>query len=235
MRIPSPAIVVATIALVAALSGTAIAGPSAITSALTPKKAKKIATKQARKEIAKRAPGIADKQITKRAAGLAVASAGSATTAATAGDAAALGGQPAASYATDAEVTQKVAELGRVYRGSATPAADNAVDAVTILSVPGLVDFELDCDAGQMFWGFVNRSGSELHFSGTAVRSGVTPAYNSDDVGDGNEFGFVGGNGGGYQATVQATAPDGRLVTVTAFVDVQGPASCHASAQAVIG
>jgi len=53
-RRPSAAITVAALALVAALAGTAIAGPDAITSALTAPKAKKIAKRQANKQIKKR-------------------------------------------------------------------------------------------------------------------------------------------------------------------------------------
>jgi uncharacterized cupredoxin-like copper-binding protein len=53
-RMPSPAILVAVLALVAALAGTAVAGPDASTSAITKKKVKKIATKQ----IHKLAPGL---------------------------------------------------------------------------------------------------------------------------------------------------------------------------------
>jgi hypothetical protein len=48
---PSPAIVVAALALVAAVAGTAIAGTDATTSAINKKKVKKIATKQANKAI----------------------------------------------------------------------------------------------------------------------------------------------------------------------------------------
>jgi hypothetical protein len=48
---PSPAIVVAVVALVAALAGTAIAGPGASTSALTKAKVKSIATKKANQAI----------------------------------------------------------------------------------------------------------------------------------------------------------------------------------------
>jgi hypothetical protein len=53
-RMPSPAILVAVLALVAALAGTAVAGPDASTSAITKKKVTKIATKQ----INKLAPGL---------------------------------------------------------------------------------------------------------------------------------------------------------------------------------
>ena len=49
---PSPAIIVAVVALVAAMAGTAIAGPDASTSKLTKSKVKKIANKQAGKQIA---------------------------------------------------------------------------------------------------------------------------------------------------------------------------------------
>src|SRR5262245_60860514 len=53
-RRPSPAILIAALALVAAFAGTALAGPSASTSALSKKKVKKITTKQ----INKLAPGL---------------------------------------------------------------------------------------------------------------------------------------------------------------------------------
>jgi hypothetical protein len=55
---PSPAMVVAVIALSFALVGTAIAGPDAITSAVTKSKVKKIDKKQAKKQIRKKAPGL---------------------------------------------------------------------------------------------------------------------------------------------------------------------------------
>ena len=55
---PSPAIVVAVLALVAALAGTALAGPNATTSAISKKKAKKIAKKQAINQINELAPGL---------------------------------------------------------------------------------------------------------------------------------------------------------------------------------
>jgi hypothetical protein len=67
---PSPAIIVAIVALVAAVAGTAVAGPDATTS-VSKKKTKQIAKKQ----VNKLAPGIANDEITKRAPGLSVASA----------------------------------------------------------------------------------------------------------------------------------------------------------------
>ena len=68
---PSPALAVAALALVAALAGTAVAGPGASTSAITKAKVKK----------------VSNKQITKRAPGLSVAHADTATTANTASSA----------------------------------------------------------------------------------------------------------------------------------------------------
>ena len=58
---PSPAILIAALALVAAVAGTAIAGPVATTSKLSKdetKKVKKIAKKKANKQIEKKAPGL---------------------------------------------------------------------------------------------------------------------------------------------------------------------------------
>ena len=72
---PSPAIVVAVLALVAAVAGTAVAGPGASTSKITKKKVTK----------------IADKEIKKLAPGLSVAHADTADTANTAGNATQLG------------------------------------------------------------------------------------------------------------------------------------------------
>ncbi len=84
---PSAAIIVAVLAVVAALAGTAVAGPDTSTSAVSKKKVKKIARKQAIKQINALAPGIADEQINKRAPGLSVAHADSAESAASAANA----------------------------------------------------------------------------------------------------------------------------------------------------
>jgi hypothetical protein len=69
-RRTSPAIVVAVLALIAAVAGTAVAGPGAETS-VSKKKTKQIAKKQ----VNKLAPGIANDEITERAPGLSVANA----------------------------------------------------------------------------------------------------------------------------------------------------------------
>jgi hypothetical protein len=70
----SPAVVISILALVAGLTGAAVAGPLASTSKLT-KKEKKQVRNIADSEINKLAPGIADSEINKLAPGLTVASA----------------------------------------------------------------------------------------------------------------------------------------------------------------
>lgn len=61
---PSPALVVAVVALVAALAGTAVAGPSANSSAVTKSKVKTIANKQISKQLPWETGDIADAAIT---------------------------------------------------------------------------------------------------------------------------------------------------------------------------
>jgi hypothetical protein len=55
---PSPAMIIAALALVVALAGTAIAAPDIATKKVTKSKVKKIAKRQANKQINKRAPGL---------------------------------------------------------------------------------------------------------------------------------------------------------------------------------
>src|SRR5918995_3004569 len=63
-RRPSPAIIVAVVALVAALAGTAVAGPGAETSKITKAKVKKIANKQINKRLPWKTADIADDAVT---------------------------------------------------------------------------------------------------------------------------------------------------------------------------
>jgi hypothetical protein len=86
------------LALVAALAGTAVAGPQATTSAINKKKVKKIATKQATKQINELAPGLS------------VASAANAN---------ALGGKPPTAYAspTSYRVAQGVTTITNLPTG----------------------------------------------------------------------------------------------------------------------
>jgi len=92
-RQPSPASVVAVLALVTALGGTALAGAGGTSGALSKKKVKGIVARQ----IGKLAPGLADKQINDRAPGLSVARA---TSADSAGNAGTLEGEPASAFAS---------------------------------------------------------------------------------------------------------------------------------------
>jgi hypothetical protein len=55
---PSPVMIVAALALVLALAGTAIAAPDIATKKVTKSEVKKIAKKQAKKQIRKKAPGL---------------------------------------------------------------------------------------------------------------------------------------------------------------------------------
>lgn len=197
---PSPAIVLAALGLTLAVGGTAIAGPEAITRAVSKSKVKSIAKKQA------------DKRITKKAPELSVA------------NAAALGGEPASAFTTGP---------GRVVGAHAVLAAADPPGDTTVLTVDGLVSLVVNCDPGQMFWEFENLSGGPMHFSGVAENAANT-YYEGQDVSDGNSFAFFGGNGGGYEATVQASSATGKVVTVTAFIDPQSAAGCPVSAQAVV-
>lgn len=61
---PSPAISVAVVALVAALAGTAVAGPGASTSLVTKKKVRKVANKEIDKRFPIATAGIADAAVT---------------------------------------------------------------------------------------------------------------------------------------------------------------------------
>ena len=86
-----PVLVAAALAILAALAGTAVAGPGASTSAISKKKVKKIVAK----EVAKLAPGL---------------SVASAQTAQTTNDAQALGGEPPSAFERS----------GRILKGSAS-------------------------------------------------------------------------------------------------------------------
>ena len=61
---PSPALIVAVFALVAALAGTAIAGPGASTSKITKAKVKKVANKQINKRLPIDSAELADNAVT---------------------------------------------------------------------------------------------------------------------------------------------------------------------------
>jgi hypothetical protein len=102
LRRPSPALVVAVVALVGAVAGTAVADPAATTSALSKKKVKKIANK----EIAKQFP-VATDQIVDGAVTAAKLADGAVTGAKLANDAVSVVARTATSAATtDSDGTQ---------------------------------------------------------------------------------------------------------------------------------
>src|ERR687896_603427 len=64
LKMPSPALIVAVVALVAALAGTAVAGPGATTSKITKAKVKKVANKQINKRLPIETAELADGAVT---------------------------------------------------------------------------------------------------------------------------------------------------------------------------
>lgn len=100
-RRPSATMIVAAVALTLALTGSAIAMPSASTRAVTKSTVKKIAKSQADKVVTSRAPGLS---VAKAATADSATSAGSATNATNATNAGNLGGVPAAQYVRGVEI-----------------------------------------------------------------------------------------------------------------------------------
>jgi hypothetical protein len=117
-RMPSPAILVAALALIAAVAGTAVAGPDASTSAITKKKVKKIAAKQ----INKLAP---DLSVAHAASADRADTAGTATNADTATNAQRLGGSSPNAFQRTVRwaVVEGSATGASVVRGNATGAS----------------------------------------------------------------------------------------------------------------
>jgi hypothetical protein len=105
---PSPGIVVAVLALVAALAGTAIAGTPATTSAINKKKVKKIATKQ----INKLAPTLSVASADTAGSADTATTADTAANAQSASNAGALQGKPASAFASASEPYHEVGTSG---------------------------------------------------------------------------------------------------------------------------
>lgn len=97
---PSPAMVVAVVALVVAVAGSAVAGTNAVISSLD---------KTERKQVKKIAKKQANKQISNRAGGLSVA------------NAARLGGEPASSYLTQSQADTRYLPASGEIRLNASP------------------------------------------------------------------------------------------------------------------
>ncbi|MGH2953152.1 MAG: hypothetical protein ACRDK9_03895 [Solirubrobacterales bacterium] len=123
-KAPSPAMVIAVVALSLAVAGTAVAGTDAVTRAITKSKVKKIAKKQANKRINKRESGL------------------NVNSAKTAGNASSLGGVPADQYAQ--RLFAVVNHDGALIRGA------NAVDATRVDE--GEYDVTFNRDVSQCSW-----------------------------------------------------------------------------------
>lgn len=184
---PSPAILLAAVCLVFAVGATAVAGPEAISRALTKSKVKKIATKQANKAIGQ------------RAAGLSVANS---QNAANAQNAASLGGSPAADFAKEAELQAhgnvSDTNINDFTAGAFTSIISKSFTAPSdgFLLITGNVSAEDDSSIP---------GGSYLFFRLRLDASPVTDSgseYELSSSGADN----VGGNTGGASAVVPVTA-----------------------------
>jgi hypothetical protein len=122
---PSSAILVAVMALVAALGGTALAGPGASSSALSKKTVKKIATKQADARIAALAPGLSVARAQTAGSADTADSAATATSADTAESAEVAGN-------ADAVGGQKITKIFAKIPADTTGATVATVDGLTI-------------------------------------------------------------------------------------------------------
>jgi hypothetical protein len=165
---PSPVIIASVLALVAALAGTAVAGPDASTSAVTKKKVKKIAKKQAIKQINALAPGLS------------VASADTADSANRADTANSANTANTASRATQAESATNAV--------NATNAASAQPAAFAHVNEPGTLDVANSKNAGS-----VSRVSEGIYcFSGIAFtpRGGQATVDTTGGVDEYAEFGI---------------------------------------------
>ena len=219
---PSPAIVIASLALIAALAGTSIAGPHATTGGVSPKRAKKIAAKQVRKL----SPGLARKQISKLAPGLSVAHAGSAVTAESAATATTAANALQVNGVSVVKIDSRQAEnapaatildlAGLRLRASCPDTGGIHVLATTTKensSLYGYADYPSNLDQDSF-----DREGGEFD-TGTTVDLDAE----FDGLGDPRVGALV------YEA------PDGAVVTVQFAADVNGTSRCVFTGTAVGG
>ncbi len=194
-RRPSPALVVAAFALVAALAGTAVAGPVS-NKALSKSKVKK----------------IADKEIAKKAPDLSVAHANTADTATTANNANAVGGASLDSLT-----------LGRSATGSCDPTSSTFVGCGNVsLTLPRAERVLVVADAGfdGNNSGAAYRGGCRLQADGTTVGATASPG-STDGLGVGfnaNDQGATGVNAvtnvlaaGAHDLTLQCNELGGNI------------------------
>jgi hypothetical protein len=189
---PSPALVIAVLALVAAVAGTAVAGPGATTSKLSKKKVVK----------------IADQEINKLAPGLSVAHAESANTATRANTATNADNADSATTAQSATNADTAASVGGV---SIQPVSIAMIDGPSFaepLNVNGSL-VTVIC-AGSTVQLEVNRGVSSPPISGQWIRNGLDPLVTHPPPGAGN-----GTSGGVLGLTATVREGSGRVTRMT--------------------
>lgn len=222
---PSPALVVASLALIAALTGTAIAGPHATTGAVSKARVKKIATRQ----INKLAPRLARRQINKLAPGLSVAHADSAASADSAGS---------ANMANTAANALRINDVSVVKIDSRQP---EGAPAATILDLAGL-QLRASCPLtggiqvlatttkqNSSLYGYADYPANLDHDSFDREGGDFDPGTSVDlDV-------ELDGLGDPRAGALVYEAPDGAVVTVQFAADVNGTSKCVFTGTAVGG
>lgn len=158
---PSPAIVIAVAALVAAFAGSALAGSGGMTGELTKQQVKKIAKKQANKRITRRAPGLSVANAESATNAASAANAENAANAQNAANAEALGGEPASAFE----------RAGRIRTGTVSAFDPAGTEVLTAPSTGARV--ELGSSPG--FVRIANTSGSQPLVAAGMSTFGTTP------------------------------------------------------------
>jgi hypothetical protein len=204
----SPAILFAVAALVAALAGTALAGPTATTSS-TKKTAKK-ALKKAKKAG--------------KTAATALESAGAAQSAAAAAQTSADSAQTSA----DSAQTDATTALGRSDRFSYSTDATAATSS--LLARDGLL-LQGHCLTGNLNVEAVSQANNSMIHVGTILTAANTTSYAEDDDFDSGDS--VSLNAGGGTDNIQGTftfrnGQNGKIVTSTYLLEEETPLDCNA-------
>jgi hypothetical protein len=210
LRRPSPAMVLAAIALILAMAGTAIAGPDAISNKITKSKVKKIAKKQAGKVVNKREPGL-NVNSAKTAD-----TATTATTAATAINSQAVDGMSAHKISLALAAGSSAEALNA---GGLTINAACSGGQVLSLTATTTVDASLGSQLTNLIAGastFLNET-----------QQGFAPGENVDLL--------AGGNPNGAQIDFEYDANNGSVVTGTLLTDEFIGGGCRVAGTALSG
>jgi hypothetical protein len=198
MRMPSPAILIAVLALVAALAGTAVAGPDASTSAVSKKTVKKIATKQ----------------INKLAPGLSVASAETANTANTATTATTANTADTAGIASNANAVNGLQVAKFQYRG------DDTTGEQEILTNFGGLTLSAGCGANDVDFRARNDSGENAEVVWDKVQDGAAPQGEAGTLAPGGSNTGIGATlDDGATGNLTFKTASNRVVTVVFSFD----------------